>query len=143
MKYITLLTMLFLVLRPAFADTYDGRPYDFFVPNNVNSPLPVVFVLHGTNTNSKKIRETSEFDKWTSHREVVTVYPNGVNGWNDGRGKKDVITSTADDVLYYEIVGGGHTWPGLSKKALGLKKRILGKNSQDIKASQTALKLWF
>ncbi len=49
----------------------------------------------------------------------------------------------AAPLKYYEIIGGGHTWPGAPRR-LGarLLDAVLGKTSQDINANDEALKFW-
>jgi polyhydroxybutyrate depolymerase len=87
---------------PAGAETnsYGGRRYELFVPSGLSLPAPAVFILHGASTSGAVIRSTTRFDQWAARYGVVAVYPNGVSGWNDGRGPQAVIRSTADDVSY-------------------------------------------
>jgi len=44
---------------------------------------------------------------------------------------------------YYEITGGGHTWPGARAPERRFLRRLLGPTSQEINAGLEALKLWF
>lgn len=44
---------------------------------------------------------------------------------------------------YYEIINGGHTWPGTAPAKRRIARRILGNTSQDINANDITLRLWF
>ena len=81
--------------------TFQGREYGIFTPTSATAPTPAVFVLHGGGGNADIIRRYSGFDVQAQRYGILSVYPNGTDGfWNDGRESQDVIKSTADDVGY-------------------------------------------
>ena len=49
----------------------------------------------------------------------------------------------AAPLVYYEIEGGGHTWPGPTTRYRPLSALIRGKTARDIDASEETLRIWF
>ncbi len=80
--------------------SFEGRPYELFVPETATRPAPAVLVLHGSTGSGAGVRKETNFDLWAEKYGVVAIYPNGVSGWNDGRNSREAIKSDADDVSY-------------------------------------------
>jgi len=63
---------------------------------------------------------------------------------NDGSSVRvQRFTNCEAPLVYYEIDGGGHTWPGASRPDSRLLRRLLGPTNQDINANDEMLELWF
>lgn len=84
---------------------HDGleRTYTYFVPDNLPStPVPLVFVLHGTTQDGEGIMNISEFNTYAEDNDFIVVYPDGVNGfWNADLG---AVGSNEDDLGFIEAL---------------------------------------
>jgi polyhydroxybutyrate depolymerase len=84
---------------------HDGleRTFAYFVPDNLPStPVPLVFVLHGTTQDGEGIMNISEFNSFAENNDFIVVYPDGVDGfWNADLG---AVGSNADDVGFIEAL---------------------------------------
>lgn len=90
----------------------DGIPrtYDFYIPSNLGTSLaPLVFLLHGGNSNSNDLTGKSGFKApykiWmeiANDEKIILAYPNGAinplggQGWNDCRADATTNPKTDD-----------------------------------------------
>lgn len=109
MKFLTSAT-LSLIISSLWAQSpgtiqHDGldRTYTYFVPDNLpNTPVPLVFVLHGTTQDGEGIMNISEFNTYAEENDFIVIYPDGVNGfWNADLG---AVGSIADDLGFIEAL---------------------------------------
>lgn len=90
--------------------TYAGRSYIVHVPPmaSPNTPLPVMFVFHGSNGTGAQMEAGTGFDILADQVGIVTVYPDGQAGsspWNVGRNvcpPGNFVSTTHDDIDYVE-----------------------------------------
>jgi polyhydroxybutyrate depolymerase len=64
------------------------RSYSFYLPKNLASNAPLVFVFHGSLQDAEAMRISTgyEFERLAEEEKFVVVYPNGYkNNWNDCR----------------------------------------------------------
>ncbi|MDH6218075.1 alpha/beta hydrolase family esterase [Streptomyces pseudovenezuelae] len=64
------------------------RSYRAFVPADLPSGAPLLFVLHGSQQDGRTIRTATGygFDKLAERHKFAVIYPDGYKrGWNDGR----------------------------------------------------------
>ncbi|MFA5597588.1 MAG: PHB depolymerase family esterase, partial [Pusillimonas sp.] len=87
------------------------RTYSVHYPKNkpVETPKPLVFVLHGGNgADAEKMANRTRMNAIADREDFVVIYPAGIDGqWNDGRGKtfkraKD--NTDTDDVGFISAV---------------------------------------
>lgn len=63
------------------------RKYTLFVPSERQSPLPLVFALHGGGSNARQIERSTRFNALAEKEGFMVCYPQAVEkNWNDGRG---------------------------------------------------------
>lgn len=62
------------------------RTFTYYIPSNSSStPIPMVFVLHGTTQTGEGIMDISGFNALAETNNFIAIYPDGINGfWNIG-----------------------------------------------------------
>jgi polyhydroxybutyrate depolymerase len=102
---IMLALMLLICTAHAQADSleYDGqtRTYTLHVPANIDSPMPLLIVLHRGAYSGEEMRQLTGFDAIADREGFIVVYPDGIDGsWNDGLGLDFLTTvqQNTDDV---------------------------------------------
>ncbi len=83
-----------------------SRTFYVYTPAETFHSMPVVFVLHGSQSTAGKIRRSTayEFDALADRRGFLVVYPEGFeNHWNDCRASATYASNTwnIDDVGFF------------------------------------------
>lgn len=76
------------------------RDYILYMPQNLQSPAPLVIALHGGGGTAAGWEQETDFDGVADRNGFIVVYPQGVNReWNEERGSGMTLRrSDADDV---------------------------------------------
>ncbi len=114
LRYV-LFAMLGAVLlgHPAASDTLvvDGvqRSYDIVIPGGLQTPAPVLIVLHGGRGGAGQLRRYVDIDAIAAASGAITVYPDGLDGnWNDGRtGIDGLPLFQSNDVAFLDALIAG------------------------------------
>ena len=63
------------------------RTYLFYLPStyDADTPLPLVLALHGGEGSGRSMMQGTGFNTLAEQEGFIVVYPDGVDGWNDGR----------------------------------------------------------
>ncbi len=72
-----------------------NRTYNLHVPTNLppDKPAPLVLVFHGGGGTAAGVERQTKFSELADGKGFMVAYPEGIGqGWNDGRGVKDVRT---------------------------------------------------
>lgn len=75
------------------------RHYRLFVPETLDSPAPLLIVLHGGGGNMRQIERFTHFTPLAEREGFIVVYPQGLQKrWNDGRVFEG--STDSDDVAF-------------------------------------------
>lgn len=81
-------------------------------------------------------------DRHACSAKVNETHINPVEGDNSSVNLKR-FTGCDAPLVYYEIEGGGHTWPGADGAKRRVLRLLLGPTNRDISANREMLELWF
>jgi polyhydroxybutyrate depolymerase len=98
-----LLTFISIAHAQDDALEHDGqtRTFTLHVPDNVDSPMPLLIVLHRGAYSGEEMRQLTGFDAIADREGFIVAYPDGIDGsWNDGLGLEFLTTvqQNTDDV---------------------------------------------
>lgn len=112
------------------------RHFIIHVPKSYNGQTtPLVFNFHGSGQDAIKQEFITKMDETSNADGFIVVYPDAVAGhWNDGCTATEYIyRGHFGDCIFFEIFGGGHTWPGgriVAPSQLGPTDEALNANDQ-------------
>jgi len=126
-------------------------------------PIPTLF-FHGTEDriSPHEGRQTGregfgfkDKGKTFSSRETIEIWRQK-NGCSNQAQEYEINENESDNssvrlvefkscsapLKYYEVISGGHTWPGAREPNKRFLKRLIGTTNQDISANQEMIKTW-
>ncbi len=105
MRWLIIILTLLFTFQPLHAQTATlivddvVRTYHLHVPRRLDSPAPLLIVLHGGGGHGRQMQRFTGFDRIANREGFIVVYPDGIdNAWNDGRIFDH--ERTADDVTF-------------------------------------------
>src|SRR5204863_195796 len=95
------------------------RTYQVHVPAGLDHPAGLVINLHGAGATGSGQAVLTNYNAVADAHGFVAVYPEGIDfSWADGRGAS-IPDPQGAEVVFVQIDGGGHTWPGDASQASG------------------------
>ena len=82
------------------------RHYEVFTPEtHADTPLPLIIALHGRTGTGAAMAELTGFNRLAERKDVVVLYPDGVNGeWNYTMGVPGYPEDAPDDVAFLDAL---------------------------------------
>lgn len=85
------------------------RHFSYYLPASASKPSPLVFVLHGSQSQSADMRKMTgyQFERLAEEQGFIVVYPDGYQRhWNDCRASASYAANTEqiDDIAFFKTM---------------------------------------